>query len=84
MSWASWRWRPASPLYEIEEGTLRMMGKTKRIAKGKLKRKPVGDYLMRQGRFAHFRKEDIEYFQSKIDEMWETWLLPGVIPFTGE
>ena len=58
-----------------------MMGKTKRIAKGKLKREPVGDYLMRRGRFAHFRNEDIEYFQSKIDEMWEKWLIPGVIPF---
>jgi pyruvate ferredoxin oxidoreductase beta subunit len=40
----------------------------------------VADYLMRQGRFAHFIDEDIEYFQGKIDEMWEKWLIPGVIP----
>jgi hypothetical protein len=34
------------------------------------------------GRFAHFTEEDIEFFQARIDEMWERWLLPGVIPFS--
>ncbi|MBI4390459.1 MAG: hypothetical protein HY575_01120, partial [candidate division NC10 bacterium] len=34
--------------------------------------------------FAHFTEEDIEFFQQKIDEMWEKWLIPGVIPFTPE
>jgi pyruvate ferredoxin oxidoreductase beta subunit len=46
-----------------------------------MKRKPVRDYLLRQGRFAHFTEDDFEYFQSKIDEMWTKWLVPGVIPF---
>jgi pyruvate ferredoxin oxidoreductase beta subunit len=36
--------------------------------------------LLRQGRFAHFTDEDIAYFQNKVDEMWERWLVPGVIP----
>ncbi len=31
--------------------------------------------------FAHFTEADIAYFQAKVDEMWEKWLLPGVIPF---
>jgi len=35
---------------------------------------------MKQDRFAHFTAEDIEYFQSTIDEMWHKWLIPGVIP----
>ncbi len=70
------------PLYEVEEHVLKMYGKSKHIARGTVKRKPVREYLMRQGRFAHFVDEDIEYFQAKIDEMWEKWLLPGVIPFT--
>ena len=43
------------------------------------KRKPVREYLLRQGRFAHFTEEDIEYFQKKIDQMWEQWLIPGAI-----
>jgi len=72
------------PLYEVEEGVIKMYGKSKRILKGQLKRKPVEQYLMRQGRFAHFIEEDIAYFQSKIDKMWEEWLIPGVIPFRGE
>ena len=38
------------------------------------------EYLLKQGRFAHFTEEDIAYFQSKVDEMWEEWLVPGVIP----
>ncbi len=48
---------------------------------GQFKRMAVREYLMRQGRFAHFIEEDIAYFQAKTDEMWEKWLIPGVIPF---
>jgi pyruvate ferredoxin oxidoreductase beta subunit len=69
------------PLYEVEEGKIKMYGKSRRILSGQLKRKPVETYLLRQGRFAHFVQEDIDYFQGKIDEMWEKWLIPGVIPF---
>jgi pyruvate ferredoxin oxidoreductase beta subunit len=68
------------PLYEVIEGKLKLYGKTEQIAKGKLKRLPVRDYLLKQGRFAHFTEEDIDFFQSKIDEMWDKWLVPGVIP----
>lgn len=71
------------PLYEIEEGKITMYGKSKRIVSGQFKRKPVRDYLLRQGRFAHFTDEDVDYFQSKIDEMWDKWLVPGIIPITG-
>lgn len=72
------------PLYEVENGVLKLYGKTKAIAEGRQKRLPVREYLLRQGRFAHFTDEDIEYFQSKVDEMWERWLIPGVIPFRKE
>ena len=72
------------PLFEVDEGELKMYGKSKQIARGSLKRKPVADYLMRQGRFAHFIDEDIDYFQSRTDDVWEKWLMPGVIPFTVE
>jgi pyruvate ferredoxin oxidoreductase beta subunit len=72
------------PLYQIEEGKLELFGRTKQIVNGQYKRKPVRDYLLRQGRFAHFTDEDIEYFQAKTDEMWEKWLCPGVIPFSKE
>jgi len=51
------------------------------IADGRVKRSPVKDYLLRQGRFAHFTNDDLDYFQSKIDEMWDKWVIPGVIPF---
>jgi pyruvate ferredoxin oxidoreductase beta subunit len=45
-----------------------------------MKRLPVRDYLLKQGRYAHFIDEDIDFYQSKIDEMWNRWLVPGVIP----
>jgi len=48
------------------------------------KRLPVRDYLLKQGRFAHFVDEDIEYFQSKVDEMWTKRLVPGIIPLKAE
>ncbi len=69
------------PLYEIEDRKIKLYGETKRIAEGKLKRKPVEDYLMRQGRFAHFNKDDIAYVQAKVDAMWQSWVIPGVLPF---
>ncbi len=69
------------PLYEVENGVLRLIGKTRDIADGRLKRTPIRDYLLRQGRFAHFTDDDLAYFQSKVDEMWTKWLIPGVIPF---
>ena len=72
------------PLYEVEDMKLKYYGKTKKIVEGRLKRKPVRDYLLRQGRFAHFIDEDFDYFQKKTDEMWEKWVLPGVIPIRPE
>jgi len=69
------------PLYEVENGVLKLVGKTRDISDGRVKRLPVKDYLLRQGRFAHFTNDDLDYFQSKIDEMWDRWVIPGVIPF---
>ena len=71
------------PLYEVEDGVVRHYGKTKAIVEGR-PRKPVREYLLKQGRFAHFTEEDLEYFQSKVDEMWNKWEIPGVIPFWKE
>ncbi|MFP3216259.1 MAG: pyruvate synthase, partial [Vulcanisaeta sp.] len=51
---------------------------------GELKRKPVKEYIRRQSRFKHLTDEDIEYIQRKVDEMWEKWLIPGLIPLTKE
>jgi pyruvate ferredoxin oxidoreductase beta subunit len=72
------------PLWEMEDGVLKLIGKTRDIADGRLKRLPVRDYLLKQGRFAHFTDDDIAYFQHKVDESWEKWLIPGVIPYRRE
>jgi pyruvate ferredoxin oxidoreductase beta subunit len=72
------------PLYEVENHTLKLYGRTKGIAEKRSKRLPVREYLLKQGRFAHFTDDDVDYFQSKVDEMWEKWLIPGVIPFESE
>jgi len=69
------------PLYEVENGVLKLYGRTKQIAEKRARRKPVRDFLLRQGRFAHFTDDDFDYFQAKVDEMWNRWLIPGVIPF---
>ncbi|MFQ5879364.1 MAG: thiamine pyrophosphate-dependent enzyme, partial [Dehalococcoidia bacterium] len=66
--------------YEVEDGKLKLNGPSKTIATGRKPRKPVREYLLRQGRFAHFTDEDIEYVQQKVDALWEKWWLPGVIP----
>jgi len=66
--------------YEIEDGKLRYNGPSRMIASGRRRRKPVVEYLKRQGRFAHFTQEDIDVFQSHVDETWEKWGTPGVSP----
>jgi pyruvate ferredoxin oxidoreductase beta subunit len=71
------------PLYEVEDGVVRHYGKTKAIVDGR-PRKPVREYLLKQGRFAHFTEEDLDYFQAQVDAMWEKWEIPGVIPFSKE
>jgi pyruvate ferredoxin oxidoreductase beta subunit len=70
------------PLYEVIDGVCNLTGPTRQIAEGRKKRKPVYEYLKRQGRFAHFLDEDVEHFQATVDKMWTEWLIPGVIPFT--
>src|SRR3989454_1067283 len=68
------------PLYEVDDGVVKYYGKTKSLVEGRA-RKPVREYLLKQGRFAHFTEEDLAYFQAKVDEMWEKWEIPAVIPF---
>ena len=66
--------------YEIIEGELSLNGPSRAISKGIRKRKPVEEYLLRQGRFAHFLPEDIKHVQDRVDEQWEKWWIPGLIP----
>src|SRR5262249_61513171 len=68
------------PLYGVEDGQGAYYGKTKAIVEGR-PRKPVREYLLKQGRFAHFIEEDLDYFQAKVDEMWDKWEIPAVVPF---
>ncbi|MBN2335818.1 pyruvate synthase subunit beta [Candidatus Bathyarchaeota archaeon] len=52
----TWAW----PLYEVEEGVLRMSRKPEQ--------KPVTEYLKAQGRFRRLSDEQIEYVQGQVDE----------------
>lgn len=67
--------------FEVDEHRLILNDPSNAIAKGQTKRKPVREYLLKQGRFAHFGEDEINYFQKKTDAVWENWSVPGVIPF---
>ena len=56
--------------YEIMDGELILNGPSRAIARGIRQRKPVTEYLQRQGRFAHLTEEDLKFFQERIDESW--------------
>ncbi|MBI2183531.1 MAG: pyruvate synthase [Thaumarchaeota archaeon] len=62
------------PLYEIANGvvTYNYDARKNRI--------PVKEYLLNQGRFAHFTNAETDFVQSMVDEMWEEWELPGILP----
>ena len=55
------------PLYEIENGKLRI---TQKVSNPK----PVAEYLKAQGRFKHLSEEQIEEIQRHVDEQYN-WLL---------
>ena len=52
----TWAW----PLYEVEEGILRMSRKPEQ--------KPVTEYLKAQGRFRRLSDEQVEHVQTTVDE----------------
>ncbi|MDH2906128.1 MAG: thiamine pyrophosphate-dependent enzyme [Methanomassiliicoccales archaeon] len=66
------------PLYEIIKGEVVYTYDAR-----KTKRVPVREYLEKQGRFSHFIDSDFEFVQSKVDEMWNDWEIPGVAPIKG-
>jgi pyruvate ferredoxin oxidoreductase beta subunit len=68
-------------LWEMEDHIVKLNGTSRALATGRAKRKPVREYLSKQGRFAHFTDEDYEFFQRRVDEQWEKWLIPGVVSF---
>jgi len=51
-------------LYEVEDGNLRLTYKP-------ASRKPVKEYLSKQGRFSHLTEDDIKEIQSQVDQECE-------------
>ena len=59
-------------LFEIESGKFKLNSPSDRLI-DKSKRKPVEEYLTRQGRFQGLKKEDIARIQNWMDEDWERY-----------
>lgn len=57
-------------LFEIEKGTFTISTPSTQFL-DKTKRKPVQNYLEKQGRFRHLTPQEINRIQLKIDETWE-------------
>jgi len=60
-------------LYEVEDGNMRLTGKTLSIARSGRKR-PAEEYLKLQSRFKKMLPEQAEIFQRQIDTRWEQLL----------
>jgi pyruvate ferredoxin oxidoreductase beta subunit len=65
-------------LYEYEDGVMNFNGKSKLILEGKIKRKPVEEWIRYQGRFRHLFKPEkdiqrIKDIERHIDQMWERY-----------
>jgi pyruvate/2-oxoacid:ferredoxin oxidoreductase beta subunit len=60
-------------LYELEDGVLRLTGKTLNMARGGRKR-PVEEYLQLQGRFKKMTPDQIAEFQRQVDNRWDHFL----------
>ncbi len=53
----------AWPLYEIENGTLKITHKPGKI-------RPIKEYVETQGRFKHLTEEEIEEYQNDVNRKW--------------
>lgn len=66
------------PLYEYENGKWTLTGETKRIAEGKMERRPLADWLKAQGRFKHLLapewKDVVDDIQNDLDASWDELL----------
>jgi pyruvate ferredoxin oxidoreductase beta subunit len=65
-------------LYEFENEKMTFNGKSKLILEGKIKRKPIEDFIKYQGRFRHLfiPKKDVERIKTieeHIDQKWERY-----------
>ena len=60
-------------LYEVEDGVLRLTGKTLNMARSGRKRS-VEEYLQLQGRFRKMTAEQIADFQRQVDDRWDQLL----------
>jgi pyruvate ferredoxin oxidoreductase beta subunit len=63
----------AFPLYEIENGCLKLTGKSLSIAKSGRK-KLVDEYIGLQGRFKKITPEQVAEFQRRVDDKWQALL----------
>ncbi|RLF11114.1 MAG: pyruvate synthase subunit beta, partial [Thermoprotei archaeon] len=68
----------AWPLYECENGKMSFNGFSKLILEGKVKRKPIEEWLKMQGRFRNLFKpkrdeERIRKIEEFIERMWENF-----------
>lgn len=57
-------------LYEIEQGTFRLTGKSLSMARSGRKR-PVNEYLELQSRFRKMTADQVAEFQRQVDDTWE-------------
>jgi pyruvate ferredoxin oxidoreductase beta subunit len=57
-------------LYEVEEGVLRLTGRSRKMAQSS-KKKPVEQYLKLQERFKHVTPEQVNNLQAWVDARWE-------------
>jgi len=60
-------------LFEIEGGEFRLTGRSRALAR-RGGRKPVAEYLARQGRFKGISAPDAETFQRWVDRRWEEYV----------
>ncbi|ADY00563.1 Pyruvate:ferredoxin oxidoreductase (POR), beta subunit [Vulcanisaeta moutnovskia 768-28] len=58
------------PLYEWDHGRIRF-NPPSNTHLDKSRRKPIIEYLKRQGRFVHLTEEDIKEIEKEIDEYWD-------------
>ena len=63
------------PLYEVVDGEYALTAESKRIADGKLEKRPITDWINSQGRFKHLTEERwapvVEDMQKQLDKSWE-------------
>ena len=69
------------PLYEVEDGVVQLLRQDQGHRRGPASASRCASTCSSRAASPTSPRRTSTYFQAKVDEMWDKWEIPGVVPF---